>query len=176
MHMIRNTLRWHLVLISVIALTACGFHLRGQVPLPEILRAVYIKSSDVSVEGQLADSIVASGAKVVKDPTQATAVIIVHNVNRGRLVKSVSGQGRVREFKISYSVRFEVRSAAGVVLLKARSIERSRDISFNESEVVGKSVEEGIILGELEREGIQRIKEPQTLNTTSKPPVTPNTK
>ncbi len=141
----------------VVIMSSCGFHLRGKVPLPEELKSVYIDSNEHSISSKLGDSIISSGGKLVESPTQASAIIKIYGVNKGRQVKSVSGQGRVREFRIEYAVTIEVKDRFGKTLLSKTSIKKSRDYAFSESEVVGKSREEFIILAELERELIPQI-------------------
>jgi len=164
--------RFIVATILVMSVSACGFHLRGKVPLPEFLKIVQIKSSEHVILARLGDSILSSGGKLVTDGTQANVIIILNNPTKGRRVRSVSGQGRVREFTISYSIDVVVKNNKGKVVLVRRSIGSSRDFSFNETEVVGKAVEEAIIVTELEREVVVKIL--RYLRNTKQSEITPD--
>lgn len=142
-------------LLSLVS--ACGFHLRGRVNLPDQLNYVYIVSDEHSIRAKLGDAITSSGGQVVDKMEQSTAVLTIYSVNKGRYVKAVSGQGRVREYTIKYAVEFEVKSPKGKILLPKQQVTKSRNFAFNEAEVVGKAVEESIILTELEREVVPTI-------------------
>lgn len=146
-----------LLLLMLIVVSGCGFHLRGTVPLPEVLKRVYIVSDAHSIRAKLSDAITSSGGAIVNSAEMASAVITVYSISKGRDVKSVSGQGRVREYTIRYAIEVGVKTPAGKILLPKQHVMRSRDIAFTEAEVVGKAVEESIILTELEREMIPTI-------------------
>ena len=137
--------------------SACGFHLRGKIELPPEMSKVYIQAKDNRLAGQLGRGLVTSGATIVKDMTQATAVVKIYNVSEGRNVRSVGGTGRVREYSLVYSVDFDIRDASGKIIMKRQSASLSRDLSFNEAQVVGKSVEESIIREEMRRQMISEL-------------------
>jgi len=141
----------------VLLMTACGFHLRGKIELPPEMARVYIESSNLRLAGQLGQALKVSGAKIVTSSTQATAVVTIYSASNAKKVRSVGGAGRAREFRLVYAVNFGIKNAVGEVIMKRQTARLVRDFSFNESQVVGKSVEESIIVEEMRRRMVSTV-------------------
>jgi len=138
-------------------LSACGFHLRGKIELPTQMSKVFIQSKNLRLAGQLGRALKTSGALIVKDLNNATAILKIYSVSSGKSVRSVGGTGRVREFSLVLSVNFGIKGVSGEVFMKRQTAKLVRDYSFNETQVVGKSVEESIIRDEMRRQMISTL-------------------
>ncbi len=144
-------------LLMTVVLSGCGFHLRGKLPLPPELSVVYIKSNDLRLADQLEVGLTGSGATVTKSQDKATAVLTIYNVGVNRRIQSVGGLGRVREYSLRLTATFDIKTKDGKEVLKRQSVSLTRDYSFTETQVVGKSVEEEIIINELRRDIVFEI-------------------
>ncbi len=144
-------------LLVVLVLSGCGFHLRGKIPLPPELSVVYIKSNDLRLADQLQVGLTGSGATITKSKDKATAVLTIYNVGLNRRIQSVGGLGRVREYSLRLTVTFDIRTKDGKEVLPRQDVSLTRDYSFTETQVVGKSVEEEIITKELRRDIVFEI-------------------
>lgn len=149
-----------LILFAALAMTACGFQLRGSATgagLP--FKTVYIGLPDTSALGtELKRYIRASnGTTVVADPKAAEAVLEVLSESREKAVLSLNSQGRVREHALFYKLRFRVMGAAGKELLPPTDLVLKREISFNESQVIAKEKEEEILYRDMQSDLVQQI-------------------
>ncbi len=156
------------VLLLVLIVSACGFQLRGKIELPAKMAKVYIQSDNPSLAGQLGQALKVSGAKIIKNREQATAILKISNVSNRKKVRSVGGAGRAREFRLIYTVSVEIKDAAARIIMKKQTATLIRDFSFNESQVVGKSVEESIIREEMQRQMISTLLRRIQLNFKAK--------
>jgi LPS-assembly lipoprotein len=143
----------HLVLVSLaLALAACGFHLRGTPQLPPQMARTYIDTADrYSLFYRfLREELLAAGVEVVDSAAAANAVFSILSDETDQRVLSVSARNVPREYEVYYSVYFTVQSNDGL-LLEPQLQTGTRDYTYDETQVLGKSREE-----ELLREAIAR--------------------
>lgn len=133
------------------ALTACGFHLRGAVVLPEEMERTYLQG--VPVDSALAEEVKAvldsSGGAVVTRLADATAILQLGGERTDRRVASVDSSGKVREYSLRYSLPFTLLTPAGDVLLPTRTVQTARSYNFDPDNVLGAGTEEAVLLREM---------------------------
>ena len=136
---------------------ACGFQLRGQATLPfETLHVAIPDTSPLGIE--LKRNIVAgTKTKLVNDPTQAQAVLSVITEDRGKTILSFNSAGRVREYQLRFRLSFRVHDARGRDYLPQNEILLTRDISFNDSQVLAKESEEALLYRDMQSDMVQQI-------------------
>jgi LPS-assembly lipoprotein len=73
-------------LLVTLVLAGCGFHLRGQAPLPAVLATPYIEAADhySPLYAALDERLRAAGAQPAADAASASAVIRLHEDATGR--------------------------------------------------------------------------------------------
>ena len=91
----RASLRFSLLAVLFMALTACGFQLRGSYALP--YESLYLAIADTSVVGAgLKRAIRASGTRVADSAKDAEATFVPTLELREPVILSLSSAGRVR--------------------------------------------------------------------------------
>jgi LPS-assembly lipoprotein len=142
--------------VVMMVLSACGFQLRGHAKLPAGMERIYLQSdASTLLLRHLRQSLIKSGAQMVDDVSDATAIMVVDKEERGRGVLSVSDTARVREYESRYSVRFSVSTISGDEIVARQTIEQRRDYSFNENEVLAKEREEASLIRDMQVEAVQ---------------------
>lgn len=129
-----------------LALTACGFQLRGSsASLP--YKTMYIALPETSEVGiWLRRYIKAAGStQLVDSPNDAEAVFHQLQDSRVKSILSVNAQGRLREFRLQLAYRFRVTDNKGRELVGPNEINLSRDITYDDSTVLAKDLEEGLL-------------------------------
>lgn len=146
-------------LVAALLLTACGFHLRGDVKLAAALNKVYIEGADPydPLVRELTRSLTTTGAAVVEDSKEATAVLHILKNSGSRRVLSVSSAGKVREYELYQTLEFKVRDAAGRELLAPQRLELTRDYLFDKEDVLGKSSEEEMLRRDMRRDLVRLV-------------------
>ena len=147
------TLRFILLLILVLALTACGFQLRGS-NLGSLKNShIYIKSGGANqLASQIKKQLEFAEIPVVQDLDKADYIIEVGNETFKRSVLSVSAQtGKVEEYEVTYNASLSVTGPDGNFLLKDEPVTAQRDFTFDEDSVLGKFDEESELREEITR-------------------------
>ena len=146
-------------LLLLVGLTACGFHLRGQLELPEAMAATYIESAGVNADlvKRLRNSLQNNGAQVTTNRSEATAILRLLNDSADRRVLSVGGGRKVRELELHYAVRFELVELGGDHLVAPQQVELFRDYTYDENDILGKQGEEANIREDMIREAANRV-------------------
>ncbi len=121
-------------------LTGCGFHLRGQVTVPAIMRSTYIDTQSPYTEMSRAISVelLSSGVKLAPQRASASAVLKLLGHRSTRRILSVGSSGKATEYELFEEVTFALESPAGDVLLAPQTLRMTRDFVFDESQLLGK--------------------------------------
>lgn len=138
-------------------LAGCGFQLRGEARLPEVMSETRLVAADDTslFVRELGLLLEANGARVVDQPDVPVLQIFSERVRREPL--SISGQARVREYLLIHEVEFELRDADGEILIEREQLRLTRDYSFDEQEILGAQREEEFLRDDLRREMASRL-------------------
>lgn len=130
-------------LLVALVLAGCGFHLRGQAPLPAVLATPYIEAADrySPLYAALDERLRAAGAQPAADAASASAVIRLHEDDTGRDLLSVTADNKPGEYEVYYAAEFSVTSGA-TELLARNHLRLTRDYGYDESAVLAKEHEE----------------------------------
>ena len=145
---------------GLLALGGCGFQLRGAVQLA--FDSIYVNAGEASLLGnELKRSLESLGTvRVVNDPAQqsgAQAILDFVSEAREKTVVGVTATGQVREFQLRVRLKFRLRTQQGKELIPATELLLQRDISFNESAVLAKEAEEGLMYRDMQSDIVQQL-------------------
>lgn len=143
--------------IVLVALSACGFQLRGAAHLP--FTAVYLSAAENStLTNELRRTLRASSdVKFVSTPQEAEAIIDLYAEQRTKDILSFNAQGRAREYTLTLLINLRVHDGKGRDFLKPASLKQTREISFNEGEVLAKENEEALLYRDMQSDLVQQI-------------------
>ena len=143
-------------LLVALLLAGCGFQLRGTADVP--FETVFVPGATGGIALDLKRNIQAgTRAKVVDDPKAAEAILQFTEETRNKEILSLSGTGRVREFQLRYRVGFRLHDGKGADYVPQSALELTRDISFNDSEVLAKEAEEALLWRDMQTDMVQQI-------------------
>lgn len=146
------------VLLLTLALSACGFQLRGSYNLP--WETLHI--SGLPENNELYFQIkrgVESGSltKISTDAKQASASLAILRNEQLKSILSLSGKGLVREFQLTRTFVYRVVDAQGKELLPQSQIILQRDMTFDDERIFAKEAEEAIIWREMQQDLVQQL-------------------
>jgi LPS-assembly lipoprotein len=148
--------KWLLLLGVTLALSACGFHLRGKANLP--FKSIYLNVPVNSALGlQLKRYLKASGIVVTDDAKTAEAIFQLLADTQEKKILTLNTVGLVREYVLYKRTRFVVTDASGQVLVPPSDIVLKRDISYNEQQELAKQAEEVILYNDMQADTVQQI-------------------
>ena len=133
-------------LLVLAVLGACGFEVRDRADFPPAMQVAYVDTASrySPFYRELTMAIRASGRRLTDDPALADTVITVLTDRTGQRVLSVSARNVPREYDVYYTVRYSV-SMNGTVVVEPQTLTLNRDYTYDETEVLGKSLEEDVL-------------------------------
>lgn len=146
-----------LVMVLVLLVSACGFQLRGSYTLP--YESLYLAIPDYSLIGAgLRRAIRASVSTRLADSKEdAEATFLPTAEAREPVILSLSSSGRVREKRLRYRYGYRVVDAKGRDLVLPNVIELTRDLTYDDSNVLSKEQEEVLLWQDMEKDLVQQL-------------------
>ena len=148
-----------LALASTVLLTACGFHLRGQDTLELPFQTLYIASANLYTPfvGELKRAVQAAGAQVVDAPDAAQLTLHIVSEKMDKVILSLSGAGRVREYQLNFKISFRAEDQAQQMLIAPAEIVLQRTFSYDDEQVLAKEREEILLQENVRSDAVQQI-------------------
>ncbi|CAJ0698736.1 hypothetical protein KOL96_20495 [Ralstonia wenshanensis] len=145
------------VAIALPALSACGFHMRGNTDFA--FKRLYINLPQNSQMRAQLRRLVDNGSDtiIVSDKKDADALLDVLAEDRVKTISSLTPQGVVREYRITYRFRFQLRDAHDNLLIPPSEITQFRDLSYNETQVLAKDYEEAALYRDMQGDTINQL-------------------
>lgn len=146
--------RWLLLsLCLALSLTGCGWRLQGTSKLSPVMATTYVETDDryTDFNRALRESLEASGARVVADKNEATAIVRVIKDESGQRVLTVSARNTPEEYEVFYSIEYAV-DGRTEELIPPQRVELTREYSFDETALLAKQKEQAILREALARD------------------------
>lgn len=139
-------------------LAGCGFKLRG--PQTFVFQTIAVtpeRGGGVAGDmarylGDMVRPVAPAAGGVAPD-----VILDVLQELREKTVVGVNASGQVREFQLRLRLRFKLRTPQGRELIAPSEIIQERDISFNESAVLSKETEEGLLYRDMQSDIVQQL-------------------
>jgi len=146
-----------IILSMALLLSACGYHLRGAVQLPENMKSVYIDGSSGPLLEQFRQVMKSSSAKISDSRAGAGIVIKITNEEFNRRVVSLSSRGKSNEFELEYRLDYEFANAKDALLMERQTVDIRREYYNDQQFVIAKENEENVIRNEMYLQAVQTI-------------------
>jgi LPS-assembly lipoprotein len=146
----------YLIILSLL-LSACGFHLRGDNSLP--FTTLYIGAGAGSqLQADMKRAVNQSSVTRVTDkPAEAEAQLQLTSEQKEKIIVALNSAGRVREFQLRYTVKYQLIDAAKKELIAPSELVLSRTVSYSEAQVLAKEQEETLLYRDMRQDAAQQI-------------------
>lgn len=151
----RHTAYSVLAILALALLAGCGFQLRGQSPLPFASAFVEAKA-DSALAARLRNHL-ALQHKLADQRERADIVIRFLNESRSKTILSLSGTGKVREYRLTLLVSIAASGVQGKERLAPAEIKLVRDFSFSDEQLLAKEAEEMALARDMEEDALRQI-------------------
>jgi len=138
-------------------LAGCGFRLRSA---PEFSFRSIAVPANTGVANELRRNLAAAPSIQVLPAAQALQADVILDVLsdiREKVVVGLNASGQVREFQLRNRLQFRLRTPAGKELIPSTELLQTRDVSFNESAVLAKEAEEGLLYRDMQTDLVQQL-------------------
>ncbi len=142
-------------LALTVGLAGCGFQLRGQAQLP--FSAAYVDARANSLLAEPLRHALASQHKLAEKAEGAPVRITLAEEGRSKAILSLSGGGKVKEYRITYKLKLLVADGGGKELIAPSEILLTRDFTYSDAEILAKEAEEANLNQAMEREALRQV-------------------
>ena len=153
----RLRLSFIMLTAGLLLLSACGFQLRGRTTLP--FSTLYVQAPALSPFALQLKRAVQSGSstRIIERADQAEAVLQILQELQEKEILSLGAGGRVREFQLRYRVAFRVHDGKGGEFVPVSTVQLTREVSFNDTDVLAKETEEALLFRDMQFDMVQLI-------------------
>lgn len=147
-----------LLLLPVLALVACGFHLRGNAALPKGMERVHLTvGGGGDLQRKVARALLASNVTVEKESGTGIAELRIPVQNFSIQTLTVNGAAQVTEYAVHYHVVFSAQDGYGKTIIPGESVDMQREYSYDASQPVGTQAQVEAIQASLIDDMVQAI-------------------
>jgi len=149
--------RLFLAAIPAALVAGCGFQLRRLEGIP--FASLYVDAPPGSAVAQRIRNLLVSNknTRLAASAGEAEAVLKLAPEGRSKAILSLSGAGRVTEYRLGLHLSYSVSGRDGRVLAEAETIELSRDMTYDDTLLLAKGAEEQLLYRDMEDSAAQRI-------------------
>lgn len=142
----------------VLGLSACGWHLRGQVSLPESMRHVHLQADTISTTQRRDIEFAFTLNKVNLVPlSEAAYTVQLFGIEKERRADSLGTDAVADSIALSLTADYAIADQQGIVVIPRGPARVSRSFNFDRDNLAAKNQEEQIIERELRQELAQQI-------------------
>ena len=94
---------------------------------------------------------------IAADASKADGRITISEEARDKIILSLSGAGRVREYQLKLRVVYTVTDAKGAVLIPRTEMNLTRIMSYDDAFVLAKAQEEVLLYRDMDNDVVQQI-------------------
>lgn len=146
-----------ILLMAVLLLSGCGFHMRGPTNLP--FDSLYVQAPVASQFAvQLKREVRGSSqTRIADNPKNAAATLQILNEAREKRILSLSVGGRVSEFELIYRVSYRLLDSKNIAMIPAGDIVIRRSFAFNDQQVLSKESEEALLYSDMQTDAVRQL-------------------
>jgi len=156
-NMVNKFMRPALLLVLAMSLTACGFHLRGNIPLTGEVKNMYLNAPEGSFKNELESILSRAGAELLSSPAGADVVLLVSEANTTRTIGTLDELGKANSYNLQFNATYVLKDAEGRAIRPLKSLVESRRYNFDPANVVEVESEEAELQESMEQDVSLRI-------------------
>lgn len=146
-----------LILLIALLLTACGYHLRGEIDLPAELKSIYIEGASPQLREQFKKSLLSSSVQIVDTRAAAGTIIVISNEETSRRALSLGAGGKANQFGLEYRLNYDITDKSGNPIAKSQPVEIIREYFNDQQLILGKDNEEIVIRNEMYQQAVRTM-------------------
>ncbi len=145
---------WGWLVLCVLLLSGCGFQLRGEAQLPFASASVQA-AEDSPLARELRRALAEQG-KLAERAEDAPVNIQVLAEAHDKKILSLSGGGKVREYRLLYKALLKVTDGQGIELIAPIDLEQTREYSYDDTLILAKELEETTLRRAMEQDALRQ--------------------
>jgi LPS-assembly lipoprotein len=148
-----------LMLLVVLTLASCGFHLRGSGGDSSFAQRLYLDgpAGHTAFAGLFGTVLTTVGGSLAGTPADSTGIVYIYRATSLCQPITLSRTGRATGFDLSYRIVYDVRTPKGEVVQSRKEFEIKRDYFNDQTLPLAQQAEEAQIYEALSNEAAQSL-------------------
>ncbi|HEY0665858.1 MAG TPA: LPS assembly lipoprotein LptE [Gallionella sp.] len=146
-----------LIMLGMMVLAGCGFHLRGQAGMPFKTMYISIATPGSPFVMELRRNLAANKVVLVDNAESAEVILEIVSEESDKQVLTLGADGRANEFRLIYRVSLRAYDLKQQTWLPAQDLEQLRDFSYDDAHVLAKESEELQLQRNMQSEMVQQL-------------------
>lgn len=119
-----------------LALSACGFQLRGELVFPAAMQSTFVEYSgaDAGMLRAIVRALSLNDIAIARSETSASAILHLPSAAVARRVLLKDVEGRPREYELTITLKYHVTTPDGLTIVPAGEVERSTNLALDPSQ------------------------------------------
>jgi LPS-assembly lipoprotein len=155
--MVNNIIRSALLLVLAAAISACGFHLRGNIPLNDNITNMFVSAPEGPFKDQLERVLTTSGAQISATEGGVDVLLVVTKAATTRLVGTLDDRGKANSYNLKFKVTYSLNDPTGVKIRPSSTLVETRQYNFDPERVIESEAEEAELQESMEQDISLRI-------------------
>lgn len=149
--------RSFLVLLPAALVAGCGFKLRRVAGMP--FASLYLDAPQGGAVVQRVQAALrgSDSVRLTQSASEADVVLKIVGEERSKTILSLSGAGRVTEYRLGLRLIYSVEGSDGRVLAAPETIELLRDLTYDDQLLLAKGAEEQLLYRDMDEVAARRI-------------------
>ena len=149
--------RFITLLLLVLQLTACGYHLRGEAVMP--FKSIYLSAANPGspLIQELRKDLKTNKTEVTDKPDKAEVILNIALEQQDMVILSLDATGLVNEYQLRYRVSLRAYDNQQREWLPASDLLLTRDLIFDNSQILAMSSEETMLYQNMRSDMAQQI-------------------
>lgn len=149
-----------LIILNILLLAGCGFHLRGhnvgEKPFP--FTSLYVKyNAATPFIGELQNNLELYKIRIAAASTTADLTLEIVSEGAQKRVLALSGAGQVLEYQLDYSVSFRAYDKQMQEWVPADVIALQRNLIYDVTQILAKEQEEQLLYRDMRSDAVQQV-------------------
>jgi len=144
-----------IVLLVLLMITSCGFHMRGMTEIS--FKTISLEGKELSFTKNLKKVLNSNKVAIVLPSENPELRVELIGEESEKRILSLSGQGLVREYEIFYRVRYRIKTTDSETWSQENILETRRDFTYSDSNLIGKEEEERQLNESMRNEAITNL-------------------
>ena len=153
----KHAIKLFSVIGLALVLSACGFHLRGNIPLSDSIKNMYLNAPEGTFKQELERGLTRQGAVLSASKEAADVVLTITKVDSDRTVGTLDERGKANSFNLLLKVNYNLKTSDNKIIRKLTKLVEVRRYDFDPQFVVETELEEVELLESMEEEIVLRI-------------------
>lgn len=152
-------LKYFSLLLLALLLSACGFHLRGIIDLPEWLNNVSIISKDGNKDlaSKLKAQLEGYKIEVNPEPDHAKYWLIINRSTIQQQIVSIGASTNPRQYQLIMTTEFMLQTPKGQIIKAPGQVIVTRQLTVNNDRILGSNQEQDVLTGEMHQDTVIQI-------------------